>query len=186
MWTALRRHIIYIAVASLAVPSMFAQFPGTQVQRPIGVGAMPGAVRYKVEAPRWVQPMQIGDYEDRSVATLPILSPIFQWMPPVIAGVAGAVTYTYDIKIVQVMPEQSLDQAIDHNPVVYQTKGLSVPQCLLPANIARGLDPEALYVAQVVTYARSTDAVDIANGGRGPLMPFRVQVAEDTNSQTNN
>lgn len=182
MWTALRRHIIYIAVAAMAVPSVSAQFPGHNV----GVSAMPGATRYKVEAPRWVQPMQVGDYEDVSVATLPLLNPIFQWMPPVIGGIAAAVTYTYDLKIVQVMPGQALDQAIDRNPVVYQVKSLGVPQCLLPADIARRLDPEALYVAQIVTHAHSTVAIDMANDGRGPLMPFRVQAAEDTNSQTKN
>ncbi len=186
IWTALSRHIIYIAVATLVVPSASACFAGTQVIRHTGVSAMPGAVRYKVEASRWIMPMQVGDYEDATVATLSLQNPMFQWMPPVIGGIAASVTYTYDIKIVQVMPEQALDQAIDSNPVVYQTKGLSVPQCLLPINIVQSLEPEALYVAQVVTHAHSTVTIDIANDGRGSLMPFRVQCADNSNSQTKN
>lgn len=165
---------ILLAAASLASMPAQAQgfgMPGSQM--PPGVTPAPGNVRVRVQAPRWVAPSVIGDYEDTRVVALDTRNPILIWMPPVLSGSTAAVTFTYDLKIVMVMPEQAPDQAIDRNPVVYQVKQLVTPQCLLPMTAVNAMTADNLYVAQVTTHARSTIAIELENKGKSELLLFR-------------
>ena len=82
---------------------------------------------------------------------------------------------TYDFTIVEIMPGQSPDQAIERNPVVYRAPGLITPQCLLPRTIVEALRPEAEYAAQIKTNVPHNR---LANDGAGELLLFRLAKVE--------
>ena len=100
---------------------------------------------------------------------------MFQWIPPVLNGSPVPMGTTYDFTIVEIMPGQSPDQAIERNPVVYRAPGLITPQCLLPRTIVEALRPEAEYAAQIKTNVPHNR---LANDGAGELLLFRLAKVE--------
>lgn len=137
-------------------------------------------VCYEATAPQWVMPISTGEYEDRSIATLSQQAPLLQWMAPVVNCDPKPRTYTYDLKIVQQLPLQPIDQAIERNPVVYQATGLTMPQCMIPANVVSKFSSVETYVAQVTTRSNATqegalDYIHLQNDGKSDLKMFRVK-----------
>ena len=137
-------------------------------------------VCYEASAPQWVMPISTGEYEDPSIATLSQQAPLLQWMAPVVNCDPKPRTYTYDLKIVQQLPLQAIDQAIERNPVVYQTTGLTMPQCMIPANVISKFSSLETYVAQITTRSNATqegalDYIHLQNDGKSDLKMFRVK-----------
>ncbi len=137
-------------------------------------------VCYEATAPQWVMPISTGEYEDRSIATLSQQAPLLQWMAPVVNCDPKPRTYTYDLKIVQQLPLQPIDQAIERNPVVYQATGLTMPQCMIPANVVSKFSSVETYVAQITTRSNATqegalDYIHLQNDGKSDLKMFRVK-----------
>lgn len=137
-------------------------------------------VCYQAKAPEWISPVSVGDYESRDIATLPKQTPMLQWTMPMVNCDPRPRNYTYDIKIVQQLPLQAPDQAMDRNPIVYQTTGLTMPQCMLPVNVVNNLAPTVTYVAEVTARSNSTqigslDYISIQNDGKSQLLLFRIK-----------
>lgn len=137
-------------------------------------------VCYEAQAPTWIMPASMGDFEDRSIATLSKQTPLLSWMAPVVACDPKIRNYTYDLKIVQQLPLQAIDEAIDRNPTVYQANGLQMPQCMLPYNVVKMMSDHENYVAQITTRSNATqegslDYIHIVNDGKSDLKVFRIK-----------
>lgn len=79
-------------------------------------------VCYQAKAPEWLMPVSTGDFENRDIATLVKQTPILTWTAPQVNCDPKPRNYTYDLKIVQQMPLQDPLEAIERNPVVYQSR----------------------------------------------------------------
>lgn len=137
-------------------------------------------VCYSASAPKWVSPVSMNDYEDNSIATLSLQTPMLQWTTPVVNCNPTPIQYTYDLKIVQQIPLQNPNEAIERNAVVYQRSSLTASQCLIPATVISKFSPSETYVAQVTTHSNSTqvgalDFVNLQNDGKSGLLMFRVK-----------
>lgn len=137
-------------------------------------------VCYQASAPKWVSPVSMNDYEDHSIATLSMQTPMLQWTTPVVNCNPTPILYTYDLKVVQMLPLQAPDEAIERNPVVYQSNSLAASQCLIPTTIISKFSPSETYVAQITTRSNSTqvgalDFVNLQNDGKSDLLMFRVK-----------
>ena len=90
-------------------------------------------VCYKAHAPQFILPMAIGKgLNDLNVAKLSRQNPQLTWREPVLACNPKAQRYTYDIKIVEMMPGQQPDDAMDFNPAVYLQRGIMTPVATIP------------------------------------------------------
>ena len=137
-------------------------------------------VCYEAKAPQWIMPVSTGEYESMDIATLSKQSPMLQWLAPVVNCDPKPRTYTYDIKVVQQMPLQAYDQAIENNPTVYQATGLTMPQCMIPTNIISKFSTVETYVAQITTKSNATQQgalgyIHLQNDGKSDLKIFRVK-----------
>lgn len=132
-----------------------------------------GSTIVRVNAPTWVAPLMAEMADDNAIATLNTEVPMFQWMPVVVSG-AEINGITYDLRIVEVMPDQAPDQAIRRNPKVYEVRALLVPQCLLPRTVLTALRPDALYAAQITTRMPAGSRVQLIDGGRSRIMLFII------------
>lgn len=137
-------------------------------------------VCYQASAPKWVTPVAMNDYENHNVATLSQQVPMLQWTTPAVSCNPAPIQYTYDLKIVQMLPLQAPDEAMDRNPVVYQKMALTMPQCLIPATVIRNFAPTETYAAQITVHSNNTqegslDYVNLQNNGKSDLLMFRVK-----------
>lgn len=137
-------------------------------------------VCYQASAPKWISPISLNDYEDRNIATLSKQAPMLQWNTPLISCNPKPVQYTYDLKVVQAMPLQYPEEALERNAVVYQKTGLTMPQCLIPATVIKNFSPHETYVAQVTARSNNTqegslDYIMLQNGGKSDLLQFRIK-----------
>lgn len=137
-------------------------------------------VCYQAKAPEWLTPMTMGGFGSDGVAVLPKQSPVMAWTAPQVSCDPRPRQYAYDLKVVQQLPLQAPDEAIDRNPVVYRATGLSASQCVLPVTVANSLSPHETYVAQVTASSSATrqgapDYIHILNEGRSDLRLFRVR-----------
>ncbi len=90
----------------------------------------------------------------------------------------GAARFTYTLKVVQLVAGQQPDDAIAHNPSVYERTGLLTPLCILPQERVRHMADDATYVARVT--AEQTGLANtylnyalIENQGHSDLRLFR-------------
>lgn len=134
-------------------------------------------VCYNASAPTWLQPiaaMSSSDYVE-----LNRLSPVFTWTAPMM-GCNPSQTYSYTIRIVEVLDTQAPDVAMDHNGTVYFKEGLTTPMLTLPTTVVNNLDPKKKYAAQIIAKALNTSTmnyVQIANSGKSSLCLFKVAEA---------
>ncbi len=138
------------------------------------------SVCYQAKAPEWIMPVPAGDFNDKEIATLSKQTPMLSWTAPVVNCDPRQRKYTYDLKIVQQLPLQAIDEAIERNPVVYQTTGLQMPQCIIPINVVKNLSPNETYLAQInaksnATQAGSLDYINIINDGKSNIKMFRLK-----------
>lgn len=107
----------------------------------------PATVVEKAMAPTWVVQQRDSD----GIAIIDPLAAQLIWTQPVLPPLPNTpLRTTYTLRIVEVMPQQQPDVAIERNPVVYQKKGLLTPQFIMPRNLLRrDLQAGHLYVTQV-------------------------------------
>ena len=137
-------------------------------------------VCYQASAPQWVSPVSAAAYGNRPTATLSLQVPMLQWTTPTVSCNPSPIPYTYDLKIVQMLPLQAPDEAMERNPVVFQKTALTMPQCLIPPTVIRNFAPTETYAAQITVHSNNTqegslDYVHLQNNGRSDLLLFRVK-----------
>ena len=137
-------------------------------------------VCYSAQPPIWTSPMPLGDFEDRNICTLSKQAPILQWLAPAVACNVGIQNYLYDVKIVQQIPLQEINEAIERNAVVYQVNGLTMPQCMIPINYINQMSPHENYVAQITARTNASQEgsigyINVQNGGKSDLRVFRIK-----------
>lgn len=145
-------------------------------------------VCYQAKAPEWIMPVATGEYGDQNIATLSKQTPLLTWMAPVVNCDPKPRHYNYDIKIVQQMPLQAIDDAMDRNPVVYQANNLQMPQCIIPTNVIKDFSPYETYIAQITAHSNATqigslDYINIVNEGKSDIKMFRVKDYSETPAQ---
>ena len=105
---------------------------------------------YKAQAPEFLMPMPgIGNTADASVCTMDKQNALFTWKEPIVTCNPGSAHFTYKFKVVQLIEGQTPDEAIEHNPTVYEKSGLLSPMCILPQERIRSMIDEVTYVARV-------------------------------------
>ena len=135
-------------------------------------------VCYKAQAPEFLTPLStFGD--ELSVARLSPLNAQFTWKQPTV-NCAGMQQFRYSFRVVELMPGQQPDDAIDKNPTVYQVNGLMAPTCIIPMNVIKTkMDATRTYIARVEARQSSLaatmlDYVMIENEGRSNLKFFNI------------
>ena len=134
-------------------------------------------VCYKAQAPQFLTPM-LNVMGEGSVAQVDPLNAQFTWTMPLIACGASA-SYTYDIKIVELLPSQQPDVAMDRNPIVYQSKGLLANMCVIPTQVVTSnFYADRTYLAQVTALPKATGTLSyvmIENNGKSTYLPFKFK-----------
>lgn len=160
---------------------------------PVAVSSPTGGVCYfnicyKAQSPEFITPAMSngGGLVDLSIASLNPAAPQFTWKAPVLTCNANAAQFTYDFKIVELLPNQQPDAAIDRNATVYSVKNLMTPIVTIPATYVSKLDFTKTYIAQVQakqvgTGANMLNYVMIENSGKSPFRMFKLveQKVED-------
>lgn len=157
------------------------------VSSPTG-GSCMFTVCYSAQPPFFLMPMTLGTKEV-DVAEIDPFNAMFTWAQPVLACDARSMRYEYDFRVVEIPQGWSIDQALDHGPVIYQRKGLLVPQCIIPQNIITSqFYANKRYVAQVTASSSSSNPLDftlITNNGKSDPRMFRIKTSdEDTPAST--
>ena len=138
-------------------------------------------VCYKAQAPEFLTPVTNNALDLMAIAKVQEMNAQFTWRQPVVACNPAAARFTYNFKVVQVNPMQQPDDAIDHNPVVYQVKGLLSPMVIIPQNIIKSqFREQTTYAAQVEAVSSNTnslllDYVNIENKGKSPFKLFMIE-----------
>ena len=151
------------------------------VSSPSG-GASYFSVCYKAQAPEFLTPAVANPMDLTPVAELDPLSPQFTWKAPVVACNPTVLQYTYSIRIVEVLPNQTPDQSMDMNPVMYQVANLTSPMCMIPQMVINQFKGGKTYAAQVTATSANTNSrmlnyVSIANNGKSTYRLFRIKGA---------
>ncbi|MBQ9558467.1 MAG: BspA family leucine-rich repeat surface protein [Bacteroidaceae bacterium] len=151
------------------------------VSSPSG-GAAYFTVCYKAQAPEFLTPMPANPMDLNPVAELDPLSPQFTWKAPVVACNPTVLQYSYSIRIVEVLPNQSPDQSMDMNPVMYQVANLSSPMCMIPQMVINQFKGGKTYAAQVTATSANSNSkmlnyVSIENKGKSTYKLFRIKGA---------
>lgn len=154
-------------------------------------------VRYKVDAPKFVNPIRpMGVSLDalNNVAELNPLNPMFAWTETVLTG-ARPVYFYYDFKVVEVGPGQDPEDAWTHEThVLYKKENLTSATAVIPQNVIRMMDKNCTYAARVTAKQRNKVGMNnmgftlVANEGRSDLMIFKLKsdknTADDTSKDT--
>lgn len=141
-------------------------------------------VRYKVDAPKFVNPIRpMGVSLDalNNVAELNPLNPMFTWTETVLTG-ARPVYFNYDFKVVEVGPGQDPEDAWTHEThVLYKKENLTSATAVIPQNVIRMMDKNCTYAARVTAKQRNQVTMNnmgftlVANEGRSDLMLFKLK-----------
>ena len=139
-------------------------------------------VCYNAQPPEFIMPMtDLGSEELTQVADVNVTQPLFTWKTPIVPCNAMASRYHYTFRMVELLPNQKADHAIDNNPVVYEVRNLMVPQCMLPQQVITGkMRTDRTYVARVTAYDDNTSSsllnyTAIGNRGKSDLKVFRLK-----------
>lgn len=141
-------------------------------------------VRYKVDAPKFVnpiRPMAVSLDALNNVAELNPLNPMFTWTETVLTG-ARPVYFNYDFKVVEVGPGQDPEDAWTHEThVLYKKENLTSATAVIPQNVIRMMDKNCTYAARVTAKQRNQVTMNnmgftlVANEGRSALMLFKLK-----------
>lgn len=146
------------------------------VSSPVG-GTAQFTVSYLAKAPQMISPM-ITTATQGEYAEVDPLNALFSWTESLSLSSNTYVRYSYSLKIVEVLPGQPLDYAIENNPSVYQIRSLLSPMCVIPLNYSvNRFSPSKLYAAQVTAEARTSGKLDyilVENKGKSDIKPFRI------------
>ena len=150
-------------------------------------------VRYKVDAPKFVNPIRpMGVSLDalNNVAELNPLNPMFTWTETVLTG-ARPVYFNYVFKVVEVGPGQDPEDAWTHEThVLYKKENLTSATAVIPLNVIRMMDKNCTYAARVTAKQRNQVTMNnmgftlVANDGRSDLMLFKLKSDDNPKSVT--
>ena len=150
-------------------------------------------VRYKVDAPKFVNPIRpMGVSLDalNNVAELNPLNPMFTWTETVLTG-ARPVYFNYDFKVVEVGPGQDPEDAWTHEThVLYKKENLTSATAVIPQNVIRMMDKNCTYAARATAKQRNQVTMNnmgftlVANDGRSDLMLFKLKSDDNPKSVT--
>ena len=141
-------------------------------------------VCYRAQAPQFSAPtdmLGVTELQNLKAIQLPLMNPVFTWTEPVVNCTRAAVNYTYTLTIKEKLSQQAPDEAMNYNPVIYEVKGLSTPQCILGQNAIKRLLDKHVYVAQV-TARSNADAMSylmVENQGKSQVLIFTPQMKPD-------
>lgn len=153
---------------------------------PVAVSSPTGGVCnfticYKAQSPEFITPAMSngGGLVDLTIASLNPAAPQFTWKAPVLACNPTAAQFTYDFKIVELLPNQQPDVAIDRNATVYSVKNLMSPIVTIPTTYVSKLDYTKTYIAQVQARqvgmgATMLNYVMMENSGKSPFRLFKL------------
>jgi hypothetical protein len=163
--------------------------------RPVALSSSSGGrcfftICYKAQAPEFLTPMMSngGGFIDLSVAKLDKMNPQFTWKAPVVTCNPQAAQFTYEFRIVELLPGQQPDVAMRGNASVFIARDLTVPMVTIPITYVNKLDPKKTYVAQVKAKqsgvgAKMLNYVMIENEGKSPFRMFRIGDDEKEDDQ---
>lgn len=139
---------------------------------------------YKAQAPQFIMPALIGaGLDNLSVGKISRTSPMFTWRTPVVSCNPAVMSFTYDLRVVEMEPGQQPDDAMDHNPTFYQQKGLLSAMAQLPKSVLDRMKNDKTYVAQVTAQQTGVattmlNYVMLENQGKSTLRMFQVVDSE--------
>ena len=135
------------------------------------------SVSYLAKAPQMITPV-VTHVTEGGYAEVDPLNAMFSWSESLLLSNYSNVRYAYSLRVVEVLPGQPLDYAMDNNPSVYHIRNLASPVCIIPPNyVANRMSPSKLYAAQVTAEPRTTGMLDyvlVENKGKSDIKPFRV------------
>ena len=132
------------------------------------------SVSYLAKAPQIISPIiSQGKY-----AEVDPLNAQFIWSESLLLSNYTNVRYTYSLKVVEVLPNQPIDYAMENNPSVYHIRNLMSPMCVIPPNyVTNRMSPSKIYAAQVTATPRTSGILDfvlVENKGKSDIKPFRI------------
>lgn len=134
-------------------------------------------VCYLAKAPKLLAPM-IMPLVQSEYAEVDPLNAMFNWSESLVLSAHRNVSYSYTLKVVEVLPGQPLDYAMDNNPSVYHIRNLKAPVCVIPVNyINNRFSTAKLYAAQVTAVPKTSGALDyimVENKGKSDIRPFKI------------
>ena len=137
-------------------------------------------VCYSAQAPTFLQPafsIDQGELNDYNIAMLSTQNPMISWRAPVMAC-SPQVQFSYELRIVELIPGQTPDDAMAHGAEVYDKTGLLTTTFLVPQALQNKLKKESLYAAQVIASTNTNEGdfnyVSVNNDGKSSWLQFRV------------
>lgn len=132
----------------------------------------------KAQAPSWM----VTQRDSNGIALVDPLAAQLAWVAPVLQPTSTPMRTTYTLRIVELMPQQQPDVAIEKNPIIYQRKGLLTTQFIMPRNVLRrDLQPGHVYVTQLTAEVeplnKAAAAIPMAQGMPG-VPAMNAQVAQ--------
>lgn len=151
----------FLLLFTIAATAQFNGFPPLGKAGPLVSGT--------AKAPRFVTPMT---QNLTDTLKLDEMNMLFAWTPAIPESVNGAVTFSYDLHIVELMPGQQPDEGIRRNPAVYKKNGIATSSCLIPRNITMGRIREGQVYAIQVRAIPSSNGVKVEFNGYSPYLLF--------------
>ena len=136
---------------------------------------------YKGQAPQFLTPATNGiSLNDLSVAKVDKTIPQFTWRQPVVSCNSSALLFTYEFRVVELLPGQKPDDAMDRNADIYIARNLTVPMVTIPVTYINRMDVTKTYVAQVQATqtgvgSKMLNYVMLENNGKSPYRMFQLQ-----------
>lgn len=156
--------LLFLYLYCLTVQAQYGQLPVMGMQQESTIGT--------ARAPRITVPMAM---QLTDTCTVDPMNMQFIWTPAMPQDVTGPVKFSYNIRIVKLMPNQAPDYAIDHNPVVYKRNSLITTSCVIPKKVVdKEFSNDAVYVVQVKAVPSSPGVV-VEDNGLSPYVIFRKQ-----------
>jgi len=156
-------------------------------QKPVALSSSSGGrcyftVCYKAQAPEFLlpTPQNGGGLIDLSVAEVDVMNAQFTWRSPVVTCNPTAAQFNYEFKVVELLPNQQPDDAIERNPVKYRVSSLTTPMVIIPQNKLAYFEASKTYVAQVKAQqtgvgAQNLNWLMIENEGKSAFRLFKVK-----------
>ena len=139
---------------------------------------------YNAQAPKFLTPVNM-DFgkDDSDIVPVDPMSPIFTWMPPVVVCNPSATNFEYTFTVVELLPMQDPDDAVRKGARFYNAPGLTQPQCVIPQDYIRNMNPASTYVAFVQAINKNKSGGEISylqieNNGRSDLKLFRIKTSD--------
>lgn len=105
---------------------------------------------------------------------VPVNPLLISWRPPMFNCAGPPAQFTYNLKLVEVMPGQNVQSAIDYNPVAIQLNNMMASTAQIDTNMfANILRPGQQYAMQVTAMpTMRTSNIIMANQGKSPVCSF--------------